>query len=80
MPGKWTGGQKSLEDHSPRGCKELDTTKGLTLTIRLLFNFCAEYIMRNALLDEAQAGNKIARRNINNLRYAADDTTLIEES
>ena len=39
-----------------------------------LFNFYAEYIMRNAELDEAQAGIKIARRNINNLRYA-DDTT-----
>ena len=38
----------------------------------------AEYIMRNAGLDEAQAGIKIARRNINNLRYA-DDTTLIAE-
>ena len=36
--------------------------------------------MLNALLDEAQAGNKIARRNINNLRYAADDTTLMAES
>ena len=40
-----------------------------------LFNLEAEYIMRNAGLDEAQAGIKIARRNINNLRYA-DDTTL----
>ena len=44
-----------------------------------LFNFCAEYIMRNAGLDEAQAGIKIAGRNINNLTYA-DDTTLMEES
>ena len=44
-----------------------------------LFNLYAEYIMRNARLDEAQAGIKIARRNINNLRYA-DDTTLIAES
>ena len=41
-----------------------------------LFNFYAEYIMRNAGLEEAQAEIKIARRNINNLRYA-DDTTLI---
>ena len=40
-----------------------------------LFNFYAEYIMRNAGLEETQAGIKIARRNINNLRYA-DDTTL----
>ena len=44
-----------------------------------LFNFFAEYIMRNAGLEEAQAGIKIARRNINNLRYA-DDTTLMAES
>ena len=44
-----------------------------------LFNFYAEYIMRNAGLEEAQAGMKIARRNINNLRYA-DDTTLMAES
>ena len=44
-----------------------------------LFNLYAEYIMRNAGLDEAQAGIKSARRNINNLRYA-DDTTLMAES
>ena len=44
-----------------------------------LFNFYAEYIMRNAGLEEAQAGIKIARRNINNLKYA-DDTTLMAES
>ena len=44
-----------------------------------LFNFYAEYSMRNVRLDEAQAGIKIARRNINNLRYA-DDTTLMAES
>ena len=44
-----------------------------------LFNFYAEYIMRNAGLDEAQAGIQIARRNINNLRYA-DDTTVMAES
>ena len=44
-----------------------------------LFNFYAEYIMRNAGLDEAQAGIKIAGRNINNLRYT-DDTTLMAES
>ena len=43
------------------------------------FNLYAEYIMRNAGLDEAHAGIKIARRNINNLRYA-DDTTLMAES
>ena len=46
--------------------------------VTLLFNVYAEYIMRNAGLEEAQAGIKIARRNINNLRYA-DDTTLMAE-
>ena len=44
-----------------------------------LFNLYSEYIMQNAGLDEAQAGIKIAGRNINNLRYA-DDTTLMAES
>ena len=44
-----------------------------------LVNLYAEYIMRNAGLEEAQAGIKMARRNINNLRYA-DDTTLMAES
>ena len=45
-----------------------------------LFNLYAEYIMRNARLDEAQAGIKIARRYINNLRYADDTTTLMADS
>ena len=44
-----------------------------------LFNLYAEYIMQNARMDEAEAGIKIARRNINNLRYA-DDITLMAES
>ena len=44
-----------------------------------LFNLYAEYIMQNARLDEAQAGIKVSRRNINNLRYA-DNTTLMAES
>ena len=44
-----------------------------------LFNFYAEYIMRNTGLEEAQAGIKISRRNINNLRYA-DDTTIMAEN
>ena len=47
--------------------------------ITLLFNFYAAYIMRNAGLEETQAGIKIARKNINNFRYA-DDTTLMAES
>ena len=60
----------------------LQTGKGVhqgCLLSPCLFNFYAEYIMRNAGLGEAQAGIKIARRNINNLRYA-DDTTLMAES
>ena len=52
--------------------------QGCTLS-PCLFNFYAEYIMRNAGLEEAETGIKIARRNINNLRYA-DDTTLMAES
>ena len=48
-------------------------------SVGCLFNFYTEYIMRNAGLEEAQAGIKIARRNINNLRYA-DGTTLMAES
>ena len=52
--------------------------QGCILSPRL-FNFYAEYIMRNAGLEETQAGIKIAGRNINNLRYA-DDTTLMAES
>ena len=57
------------------------TGKGVQGCILLpcLFNFHAEYIMQNVRLDESQAGIKIARRNINNLRYA-DDTTLMAES
>ena len=49
------------------------------ILLHCLFNFYAEYIMRNAGLEEAQAGIKTAGRNINNLRYA-DDTTLMAES
>ena len=50
-----------------------------SILIPCSFNLYAEYIMRNARLDEAQAGIKIAWRNINNLRYG-DDTTLMAES
>ena len=53
--------------------------KGVSILSPCLFNLYAEYIMRNAGLEEAQAGIKIAERNINNLRYA-DDTTLMAES
>ena len=45
-----------------------------------LFNLYAQYIIWNAMLDESQAGIKIAGRNINNLRYANDNTTLMAES
>ena len=47
-------------------------------SVTCLFNLYAEYIMRNVGLEETQAGIKIARRNINNLKYA-DDTTLMAE-
>ena len=57
---------------------ELNWTEGYILS-PCLFNFYAEYILRNAGLEEAQAGTKIAGRNINNLRYA-DGTTLMAES
>ena len=63
------------------GSRELCIGKGVRQGCILspcLFNVYAEYIMRNAGLDEAQAGIKFARRNINNLRYS-DDTTLMAE-
>ena len=69
LPGK-SHGWRSLIGYRPWGRKESDTT-ATSLSH-------AEYIMRNARLDEAQAGIKIARRKINNLRYA-DDTTLMAE-
>ena len=56
----------------------LPALKGGSKTL-VIFNFYAEYIMRNAGLEDAQAGIEIARRNINHLRYA-DDTTLMAES
>ena len=55
------------------------STSRLYIVTLLIFNLYAEYIMRNAGLNEARAGIKIAGRNINNLRYA-DDTTLMAES
>ena len=53
--------------------------QGCILSPRL-FNFYAEYIMRDAGLEEAQAGIKIARRNINNLRYADDTTPIMSKT
>ena len=62
--------------------EQLQTGKGVyqgCILSPFLFNFYTEYIMRNARLEEAQAGIKIAGRNLNNLRYA-DDTTFMAES
>ena len=73
---------------SQKACPQLERANGRLWTVWVntvgilsscLFNFYAEYIMRNAGLDEAQAGIKIAGRNINNLIYA-DDTILMAES
>ena len=61
-----------------RGSKLKGVIQGCLLS-PCLFNLYAEYIMRNARMDKAQAGIKVARRNINNLRYA-DDTTLKADS
>ena len=59
---QWTGSKLGKVQKIHRGC----------ILSPCLFNFYAEYIMRNAMLDEAQAGIKIAGGNINNLRYADD--------
>ena len=76
------------EEGNAKECSKYHTTALISqagkvmlkiLQARLLFNLYAEYIMWNARLDEAQAGIKISRKNVNNLRYA-DDTTLITES
>ena len=66
--GQWTGSKL-----------EKEYIKAVYILSPCLFNFYAEYIMRNAGLEETEAGIKIAGRNINNLRYA-DDTTLMTES
>ena len=81
---KWTGmGECSSDDHYIYYCgQESLRRKGVRqgcILLPCLYNLYAEYIMRNAGLDEAQSGIKIAGRNINNLRYA-DDTTLTAES
>ena len=70
--------QLELDMEKQTGSKLRKVCQGCILS-PCLFNFYSEYIMRNAGLHEAQAGNKIAGRNINNLRYA-DDTTLMAES
>ena len=72
--------QLELDMEQQTGSKqEKEYIKAVCILSPCLFNLYAEYIMRNAGLDEAQAGIKIARRNINNLRYE-DDTTLMAES
>ena len=66
--------------HGTKGWLQLSNGVGKGCVLSpCLFHFYAEYIMRNAGLEEAQAGIKIAGRNINNLRYA-DDTTFMAES
>ena len=67
--------------HGKTDCSKLgkEYIKAVCILSPCLFNLCAEYILQNARMDEAQAGIKIAGRNINNLRYA-DDTTLMAES
>ena len=75
---KVTKQQLELDMEQQTGSNEKGVNQGCILS-PCLFNFYAEYIMRNTGLDEAQAGIKIARRNINNVRYA-DDTTLMAES
>ena len=73
--------QQILLDHADihTGKKMLKPTSKIILS-SCLFNLYAEYIMRNAGLEETEAGIKIARRNINNLRYAEDTTGLMAES
>ena len=70
--------QLELDMEQPTGSKQEGVHQGCILS-PCLFNLYADYIMRNAGLEEAQAGIKIAGRNINNLRYA-DDTTVMAES
>ena len=70
--------QLELDMEQQTGCKGKGVRQGCILS-PCLFNLYAEYIMRNAGLKEAQAGIKIAGRNISNLRYAVD-TTLMAES
>ena len=74
-------GQEAIVRTGHRTTDWFQIGKGLlqgSILSSCLFNLYTEYIMRNTGLDEAQAGIKIARRNINNLRYA-DDTTLMAE-
>ena len=81
-PQKLYAGQKAIVRTGHGATHWFQIVKGVRQGCMLspcLFNLYAEHIMQNARLDEAQAGIKIAGRNINNLRYA-DDTTLMAES
>ena len=71
--------QLELDMEQQTGSKEKKGVRQGCILSPCLFNLYAEYVMRNAGLEESQAGIKIAGRNINNLRYA-DDTTLMAES
>jgi len=72
--------QLELDMKQQTGSKLINEyVKAIYILSPCLFNLHADYIMRNTGLDEAQAGIKIAKRNINNLRYA-EDTTLMAES
>ena len=71
--------QLELDMEQQNGSKQEKGVRQGCILSPYLFNFYEEYIMRNAGLEQAQAGIKIAGRNINNLRYA-DDTTLMAES
>ena len=82
LPRNLYAGQEATVRNGHRTTDWFKTGKGVhqgCILSPCLFNLYAEYNMRNARLDEAQAGTKIARRNINNLRYA-DDVTLMAES
>ena len=81
MRNLYTGQEATVRTgHGTTDCFQTGTGVGQGCILSpCLFNFYAEYIMRNVGLEEAQAGIKIARRNINNLRYA-NDTTLMAES
>ena len=75
--------KQQLELDMEQQTGSIQTGKGVRQSCILspcLFNLYAEYIMRNAGLEEAQPGIKIAGRNINNLRYADDTTTFVAES
>ena len=82
-PASWVTYMRSGSNRTGHGTTDwFQIEKGLhqgCILLPSLFNLYAEYIMRNAGPEEAQAGIKIAGRNINNLRYA-DDTTLMAES